>query len=390
LAADSKTAVPDQYIVIFKAGLAKATRDAHVRRVRSFGGGVTISERNRFQIGNDFAGYSAKFSNVTLKAVRNLPEVAFVEADQTVHLAQDCVTQSDAPSWGLERIGERELNLDGDYTYESGSGSSVTAYIIDTGIYTEHNDFGGRAVWGENFSDTNDVDCNGHGTHVAGTVGGTAYGVAKQTSLIAGTVRNCGGSGTWAGVINGVAWTAQHHQDNDNSAVANMSLGGAYTASLNQAVAAAVATGVTFVVAAGNSNNDACLYSPASEPTAISVGATDVDSHTGVETDVRSSFSNFGTCTDVWAPGSLITAPWIGTPTSINTISGTSMASPHVCGIAALVADANPTFTPAEIQAEIETTATQSIIDLRCSSAACNASPNRLAYRSCPAPNPAS
>jgi len=381
LSTDSKTAIPGSYIVVFKSGIAKATRDAHVRRVRGLAGGVTISERARFQL-NDFGGYSAKLSNITLMAVRNQPEVAFVEADQTVEVG--CVSQSGA-TWGINRISQRTLNLNGVYNYNDDAGAGVTAYIVDTGVYIEHAEFNGRAVWGENFVDTQDIDCNGHGTHVAGTTGGTAYGVAKAVSIVGVKVLNCGGSGTTAGVVNGVAWVGTDHQAKKNKGVANMSLGGGYSLAMNQAVAAAVATGVTFVVAAGNSDADACLFSPASEPTAISVVATDTAQEGTAEVDIRSSFSNFGTCTDIAAPGSDITSAWIGTTTAIRTISGTSMAAPHVCGAAALVLAQNPDFTPAQVQAQLQSSATQDDIDLQCGGvAACDATPNRLLYSSCP------
>jgi len=283
----------------------------------------------------------------------------------------------------LDRIGERQLDLDGTYTYDSDSASSVTAYIVDTGIFTTHVDFGGRAVWGDNFVDTQDTDCNGHGTHVAGTVGGTSYGVAKKTTLIAVKVLNCGGSGSNAGVISGVTYVGNDHKSKNNKAVANMSLGGGLSTALNAAVAAAVQTGVTFVVAAGNSDDDACYYSPASEKTAISVAATDVGEEGVTNVDIRSSYSNYGTCTDVFAPGTAITSAWIGTTTATRTISGTSMASPHVCGVAAIILDQNPSYTPAQVGAAIVSTATQNEIDLQCSDSACLQSPNLLVYKTC-------
>jgi len=264
-------------------------------------------------------------------------------------------------------------------------GAGVTAYIIDTGIYIEHADFNGRAVWGANFVDTNNVDCNGHGTHVAGTVGGTSYGIAKQVTLVGVKTLNCGGSGTWQGVIDGIAWSATDHKSKVNKAVANMSLGGAFSAAVNAAVAAAVAEGVTFAIAAGNSDADACTFSPASEPSCICVGSTDTADEGTNQVDIRSSFSNFGSCTHVYAPGTMITSAWIGSTTAIRTISGTSMAAPHVCGAAAIVLDQNPSFTPAQVKAAIVADATTNEIDMQCGTDAnCARSPNLMLYSTCP------
>jgi len=252
------------------------------------------------------------------------------------------------------------------------------------GIYTAHPDFGGRATWGTNTIDTTNSDCNGHGTHVAGTVGGTTFGVAKKVNLIAVKVLDCGGSGSYAAVISGIDWaTAQHQKSGKTTSVANMSLGGGKSTAVNQAVAAAVAGGVVMVVAAGNSNADACNTSPASEPTAITVGSTD----TGVnvendQVDVRSYFSNYGTCVHIFAPGSDITSAWIP-PATQNTISGTSMASPHICGIAALLVGETPTIAAPDVKTAIVGAATVGAIELKCTVQACNNSPNLLGYNGC-------
>jgi subtilisin family serine protease len=294
-------------------------------------------------------GYAAHMNANQAAAVANDPNVSSVEQDGYVSID---ATQSPAPSWGLDRIDQRDRPLDNAYTPPN-AGTNVTAYIIDTGIYVSHSDFGGRASVGTDTVGDQAVgapgygiDCNGHGTHVAGTVGGTTYGVAKSVSLVAVRVLSCAGSGSWAGVISGIDWVTAHHAAN---AVANMSLGGGFSSSVNTAVANSVASGVTYAIAAGNSNADACNYSPASTPTAITVGATQSD-------DLRASYSNYGTCVDLFAPGTGITSDWNNGGT--NTISGTSMATPHVTGSAALYLSAHPGSSPAQVTTGLLTAAT--------------------------------
>jgi len=376
---NSETAIPDEFIVVFKQ-ISKALRNAHIARVKAMlPAGLQF---RRFEIGK-LSGYSTTLVNGTLAKVRAMSEVQYVEANQVVQAYQACATQTATPSWGLDRFAEQQINLDGVYEYPSSAGSGVDAYIIDTGIYTAHADFGGRAVWGTNTVDTQNTDCNGHGTHVAGTVGGTTFGVAKKTALIAVKVLNCAGSGTTAGVIQGIDWTAQQHQKSGKkTAVANMSLGGGKSTTMNAAVAAAVAGGVVMVVAAGNSNTDACNTSPASEPTSICVGATDVGASGVNQVDIRSYFSNYGTCVHVFAPGSDITSAWIP-PATQNTISGTSMASPHMCGIAALFVGDDPSLNTAAVKTAVLGAATAGVIDLQCTTTACRNSPNLLGFNTC-------
>jgi subtilisin family serine protease len=252
------------------------------------------------------------------------------------------------------------------YTYST-TASNVHAYIIDTGILTTHTQFGGRASSGFDFvdNDSNATDCNGHGTHVAGTVGGSTYGVAKGVSLVAVRVLNCSGSGTTAGVVSGINWVTSHAI---KPAVANMSLGGGASTSLDNAVSASVASGVTYAVAAGNSNANACNSSPSRVATAITVGATS-------RTDARASFSNFGSCLDIFAPGVGITSSWFSSTTATNTISGTSMASPHVAGGAALVLAKNPSFTAAQVTSALIAASTTGVV-----TSAGSGSPNRLLF----------
>ena len=280
------------------------------------------------------------------------PRVRLVEADSPVYATATA-------SWGLDRIDQRALPLNGGYAYTA-TGAGVTAYVIDTGIRFSHADFGGRAVSGYDAVDGGSADdCNGHGTHVAGTVGGEAFGVAKQVSLVGVRVLDCRGAGSTSRVIAGIDWVTQDH-DAGEPAVANMSLGGGASLALDQAVERSIADGITYAVAAGNGNlfgvaQDACKYSPARVGAAITIGAT-------ARNDSRASYSNFGACVDLFAPGSGITSAWSTGDSAYNTISGTSMASPHVAGVAAQYLQTLPASAPADVRNAIYTLTSKGVV----------------------------
>ncbi len=291
--------------------------------------------------GHALGGFAAKMSDRALAKLLRDQRVLAVEPNQVMSIG----AVQNNPTWGLDRVDEADLPLDNAYQFFF-DGSGVDAYVIDTGIRATHTNFGGRVTGG--FTAINDgrgtTDCNGHGTHVAGTVGSQTYGVAKNVNLIPVRVLGCNGSGSNAGVIDGVNYVARVAS---GPSVANMSLGGGNSTALDRAVEAAISRGVTFVVAAGNSNADACSGSPNRVGPALTVGAT-------TRTDQRSSFSNFGRCVDIFAPGSQITSTWSTSNTATNTISGTSMAAPHVAGVVALYLDENPSASPALVESVLE------------------------------------
>ena len=269
--------------------------------------------------------------------------MAFVEEDGVAYTS---ATQSGA-TWGIDRIDQR-TGLSGSFAYNN-NGTGVKAYIIDTGILTAHSEFGGRAINGFDAVDGSlpAADCNGHGTHVAGTVGGTTYGVAKGVTLVAVRVLDCGGSGSWSQVIAGIDWVTADHQP-DQPAVANMSLGGSASSAVDAAVRKSIADGVVYAVAAGNGNRvglaqDACKTSPTRVTEAMTISATD-------SADRKASWANYGNCVDFFAPGVGITSTWIGSTNATNTISGTSMATPHAAGVAALYLQGNPFAGPAAVR----------------------------------------
>src|SRR5215470_5740779 len=361
LGAGRPDAIKDSYLVQIEDGAsqraaAPATAQALVNR---YGGKVNAVWQNALN------GFAVTMNEQQARRLAADPRVVHVEQDATVQLD---ATQLNPPSWGLDRIDQRNLPLDSSYTYPN-TASNVTAYVIDTGIRVTHTTFGGRAVWGTNtVGDGNNTDCHGHGTHVAGTIGGSQYGVAKGIHLVAVKVLNCSGSGSFTGITSGVDWVTGNHAAGV-PAVANMSLGGTGSnATLENAIRNSIADGVVYAIASGNSNSDACNFTPARTPEAITVNASDIN-------DARASFSNFGTCTDIFAPGVNITSSWNTSDTATNTISGTSMATPHVTGGAALWLAAHPNDTPAQVANGLISNSTPNVI-----SNPGAGSPNRLLF----------
>jgi subtilisin family serine protease len=355
LAVPGAEVVKDSYIVVLKQG----------RTARAVAAGHQATVLHTYT--RVFNGFAAAMTARTARQVAADPDVAFVQPN-VIHRISD--TQNNPPSWGLDRIDQRNRPVNNAYTYST-TASNVHAYVIDTGIRTSHQDFGGRAASGFDAVDGGTADdCHGHGTHVAGTVGGTSYGVAKGVQLVAVRVLNCQGSGTTAQVAAGIDWVTANAV---KPAVANMSLGGSADTVLDNAVQASINSGVSYAIAAGNGflglfALDACTQSPARVPAAITVSATN-------SSDAKPSWANRGTCVDVFAPGISIPSAWNTGDTATNTISGTSMAAPHVAGAAALHLAGHPSDTPAQVHAAIVGNATTGVV-----TSPGTGSPNRLLY----------
>ncbi|MER5182681.1 S8 family serine peptidase [Streptomyces sp. NPDC002896] len=328
--ADAQGAVAGSYIVMLDE---KTSKGAKQDLAKEYGGTL---KRNYSSAVNGFS--ASGLTGTEAKHLAADPAVSKVVQNKKFHID---ATQQNPPSWGLDRIDQTETAGDGAYTYPDSAGEGVTAYVIDTGVRISHKDFGGRASYGFDAIDNDDSadDGNGHGTHVAGTIAGEAHGVAKKAKIVAVRVLDDDGSGTTEQVVAGIDWVTANHQ---GPSVANMSLGGGVDEALDAAVQKAIASGVTFAVAAGNESTDASEGSPARVPEAITVASSTKD-------DEQSSFSNYGSAVDIYAPGSDITSDWNTGDDATNTISGTSMATPHVTGAAAVYLAGHPDATPAQV-----------------------------------------
>jgi len=379
--------VDSEYILSFHSNVSSLVVESFTRKL-SYEQGVEVIRS--FSITKWRALHVKLTPEALAKRLSESEYFDFVEQNSVVRLdavEQECALQNNV-EWGLRRISYKDIPGPGDPYLYLGDGAGVTSYIIDTGISLIHEEFadGDRATFGFNaVTGERDDDCNGHGTHVAGTVGGRVYGVAKKVSLVAVKVLNCQGSGTFAGVIAGIDWVTADHEKKKGPSNANMSLGGGNSPAVVQAVTNSIAGGTGYSIAAGNSNANACNYSPANTPDGVCVGATTITGTGTTQTDVRSSFSNYGPCVHVFAPGQLVKSAWIPFVDSVNTISGTSMAAPHVCGRMSIIQGRYPEMTPAQIKAIIsEEQATTGVLNLNCgTNAVCLESPDAFLRSDC-------
>ncbi|AUI86081.1 alkaline serine protease [Vibrio azureus] len=356
LAPMGEEAITGKYIIVLKSSKAlshdQAAQKVHMKAtINDISNSLAIFPEKIFE--HSISGFVANLTQSQIELLRKDRRVSFIEQDRIISI-DPSISEDEAQgnaTWGLDRIDQRNLPLDSVYNSEY-DGTGVTAYVIDTGVNNEHEEFGSRARSGYDFVDNDDdaSDCNGHGTHVAGTIGGKEYGVAKNVNIVGVRVLSCRGSGSLSGVISGIEWVAENAS---GPSVANMSLGGGKSVAIDSAVESAIQSGVTFMLAAGNSNADACSTSPARVESGVTVGST-------TKSDSRSSFSNWGSCVDLFAPGSDIKSAWYDG--GYKTISGTSMATPHVAGVAALYLQENNSLSPQQVSDLLVSRATDSKI----------------------------
>jgi subtilisin family serine protease len=352
-AAGGPTAVEGSYLVVLKGSGAGAATTRAAGAVAA--DARTLTGEHGGTVRRTYAaalrGFEARLTEGEARSMAGDPAVAFVEQNHRI-TAFD--TQENPPSYGLDRIDQSGLPLDQRYTFPNRA-DDVTIFVVDSGIRFSHDDFGGRAVSGFDAVDGGSADdCNGHGTHVAGTAGGADHGVAKNVKLVAVRALDCAGDGTTDGVVAAIDFVTRTAS---GPAVANLSLGGGASEVVDAAVERSIAAGISYVVAAGNDNADACDSSPARVPAAITVAATDREDSRAVD------FSNWGGCVDLFAPGAGITSAAIGSDTEVETRNGTSMAAPHVAGAAALFLQTNPGASPDEVTRKLLETAVKDVVE---------------------------
>ncbi|KAG0284240.1 hypothetical protein BGZ96_011369 [Linnemannia gamsii] len=342
--------IVDSYIVVLKdTNKVNTFKTSFDKITKNHNGRGRAPEIHREY--NSIPGFHASFDASTLKAIQANPDVAYVEQDAIITIQG---SQPSPPSWGLTRVGQDKLDITQPYSYPDVAGEGVTAYVVDTGVFANHTDFGGRATFGANFIEgSEDTDENGHGTHVSGTIGGTTYGVAKKVKIVGVKVLDAQGSGSTSGVVAGMDWVAARAVA--GKSVVNMSLGGGKSQAIDDAAGRLFAKNIPLIVAAGNSANNACTGSPAGAANTYTVGATD-------KTDKPASFTSYGTCVEIFGPGVGITSAWIGSASATNTISGTSMATPHVVGVAALYIAKGGLNTAQSVFDKLTTTSTKNVV----------------------------
>jgi len=371
------TCIEGEWIVTYKWNTSLEDAQKHWGIMEASG----VSIQYKYDMGADFRGFAGAFSTDLITHLQNDALVAQINCNCMAHAVQTCDTTQNGATWGLARVSHTSSISSGvpaTFEYSSGNiGSGQQVFVLDTGIYTEHNDFQGRASFGANFAGGGNPDGNGHGTHCAGTIGGATYGIAKGCNLVAVKVLGDGGSGSYAGIINGINWVVSRPGNNFFKTI-SMSLGGTAEGGLTGPCNAAVNAGVVIVVAAGNSNANACTFYPAGIASCITVAASDTTSQGDNQVDVRASFSNYGTCCDIFAPGDAITSTWIGGPTATRVLSGTSMACPHVAGEVAVLRHRHPTYSPAQIRELLVATCHQGVVTNPGAG-----SPNCLLYNGC-------